>query len=152
MWLGTGVFLAGLMVQSHPLSVVLVVALVVWHFVRCPPAEWVKRLEVYVAAVAFGIGYAPMLWILTGRPDQVIGAVQKQSYVYGPVESIGQYMDRLVSALTLLVTTIAGTGERLWACLLYTSDAADERSSVDLGGRRIIKKKIKTTNSVTRAM
>ena len=29
---------------------------------------------------------------------------------------------------------------RLIACLLYTSDAADERSSVDLGGRRIIKK------------
>ena len=28
-------------------------------------------------------------------------------------------------------------------CLLYTSDAADERSSVDLGGRRIIKKKNK---------
>ena len=28
-----------------------------------------------------------------------------------------------------------------WSCLLYTSDAADERSSVDLGGRRIIKKK-----------
>ena len=26
-------------------------------------------------------------------------------------------------------------------CLLYTSDAADVRSSVDLGGRRIIKKK-----------
>ena len=28
-------------------------------------------------------------------------------------------------------------------CLLYTSDAADERSSVDLGGRRIIKNKNK---------
>src|SRR5678816_4482433 len=27
----------------------------------------------------------------------------------------------------------------LLRCLLYTSDAADERSSVDLGGRRIIK-------------
>src|SRR5665648_119336 len=26
------------------------------------------------------------------------------------------------------------------ACLLYTSDAADEEDSVDLGGRRIIKK------------
>ena len=26
-------------------------------------------------------------------------------------------------------------------CLLYTSDAADERSSVDLGGRRVITKK-----------
>ena len=26
------------------------------------------------------------------------------------------------------------------SCLLYTSDAADEEDSVDLGGRRIIKK------------
>ena len=31
--------------------------------------------------------------------------------------------------------------DRSKPCLLYTSDAADERSSVDLGGRRIIKKK-----------
>ena len=36
---------------------------------------------------------------------------------------------------------------RALPCLLYTSDAADERSSVDLGGRRIIKKK---KQSVTR--
>ena len=33
------------------------------------------------------------------------------------------------------------------SCLLYTSDAADERSSVDLGGRRIIKKKKINNNS-----
>ena len=32
-------------------------------------------------------------------------------------------------------------GAGISICLLYTSDAADERSSVDLGGRRIIKKK-----------
>ena len=36
-------------------------------------------------------------------------------------------------------------------CLLYTSDAADERSSVDLGGRRIIKKK-NTESSAGRPM
>ena len=35
----------------------------------------------------------------------------------------------------------------LYGCLLYTSDAADERSSVDLGGRRIIKKKKKREKS-----
>eukprot|EP00658_Telonema_sp_P-2_P010335 TRINITY_DN13898_c0_g1_i4.p2 TRINITY_DN13898_c0_g1~~TRINITY_DN13898_c0_g1_i4.p2 ORF type:complete len:104 (-),score=48.53 TRINITY_DN13898_c0_g1_i4:93-404(-) len=36
-------------------------------------------------------------------------------------------------------------------CLLYTSDAADEEDSVDLGGRRIIKKKKKeeTENEVS---
>ena len=33
-----------------------------------------------------------------------------------------------------------GEGQDTQPCLLYTSDAADERSSVDLGGRRIIKK------------
>src|SRR5678816_4786894 len=38
------------------------------------------------------------------------------------------------------LTETKGTG-LLNTCLLYTSDAADERSSVDLGGRRIIKKK-----------
>ena len=35
----------------------------------------------------------------------------------------------------------SGRSWRRYSCLLYTSDAADERSSVDLGGRRIIKKK-----------
>ena len=35
----------------------------------------------------------------------------------------------------------AGIPVVICSCLLYTSDAADERSSVDLGGRRIIKKK-----------
>ena len=39
-----------------------------------------------------------------------------------------------------------GDGRRIQSlcCLLYTSDAADERSSVDLGGRRIIKKTNRT--------
>ena len=33
--------------------------------------------------------------------------------------------------------------EENWGCLLYTSDAADEEDSGDLGGPRIIKKKKK---------
>ena len=36
-------------------------------------------------------------------------------------------------------------------CLLYTSDAADEGLGVDLGGRRIIKKKQKESWSYVRA-
>ena len=39
------------------------------------------------------------------------------------------------------IGTIVVGDENYGDCLLYTSDAADERSSVDLGGRRIIKKK-----------
>ena len=42
------------------------------------------------------------------------------------------------------------SNERVYICLLYTSDAADERSSVDLGGRRIIhKNKHHTCNDIT---
>eukprot|EP00658_Telonema_sp_P-2_P035609 TRINITY_DN2585_c0_g1_i6.p1 TRINITY_DN2585_c0_g1~~TRINITY_DN2585_c0_g1_i6.p1 ORF type:complete len:176 (-),score=44.58 TRINITY_DN2585_c0_g1_i6:75-602(-) len=41
---------------------------------------------------------------------------------------------------------IAATRSHLMICLLYTSDAADEEDSVDLGGRRIIKKKKNKNN------
>mgnify|MGYP003381601134 CR=1 FL=1 len=43
--------------------------------------------------------------------------------------------------MALVSSVLRGTlVARYRTCLLYTSDAADERSSVDLGGRRIIKK------------
>ena len=54
---------------------------------------------------------------------------------------------------TAVVSTINGDSNVPFYkdCLLYTSDAADERSSVDLGGRRIIKKK-KSNHRQSRAM
>ena len=53
---------------------------------------------------------------------------------------------RLARVLRELRTQANDEAEKAWArrCLLYTSDAADERSSVDLGGSRIIKKKKNT--------
>ena len=41
----------------------------------------------------------------------------------------------------------ANDGELITICLLYTSDAADDLLCVDLGGRRIIKKKTTRYNS-----
>ena len=38
--------------------------------------------------------------------------------------------------------------EETHACLLYTSDAADDLLCVDLGGRRIIKKKTHMLDSL----
>mgnify|MGYP003377902066 CR=1 FL=1 len=60
----------------------------------------------------------------------------------------GQLSDEVVhtqkSFLDLTPEQVAADPASLTgACLLYTSDAADERSSVELGGRRIITKKKK---------
>ena len=42
-----------------------------------------------------------------------------------------------IARLLLVAREVAG-GRVVKVCLLYTSDAADERSSGDLGGRRVI--------------
>ena len=57
--------------------------------------------------------------------------------VHHIADSHGQSLQRFKLALTEEKPVIKPYKD----CLLYTSDAADERSSVDLGGRRIIKKK-----------
>src|SRR5678816_4914578 len=50
-------------------------------------------------------------------------------------------LDMLERVQSRATRMISGFDGKSYDCLLYTSDAADERSSVDLGGRRIIKKK-----------
>ena len=60
-------------------------------------------------------------------------AQEQPWYNYGWTElgrALQQRIDEMKATMSESIT-----------CLLYTSDAADERSSVDLGGRRIIKKK-----------
>ena len=56
--------------------------------------------------------------------------------------TVGQEWSGYAAALGEAADNVElATAALLPVCLLYTSDAADERSSVDLGGRRIIKKK-----------
>ena len=66
--------------------------------------------------------------------------IQRRDSLFGNPEFAGQI--ELASAPCEL--------DDLGGCLLYTSDAADERSSVDLGGRRIIKKKTNTYERTAR--
>src|SRR5665648_1285887 len=69
----------------------------------------------------------------------------KATFFSKPVERSTQLMLQYINYLYLigpafLVFLLIWIALRR-ICLLYTSDAADEEDSVDLGGRRIIKKK-----------
>ena len=55
-------------------------------------------------------------------------------------ETVTRLIDMGMDPFNFADALLGVLAQRL-VCLLYTSDAADERSSVDLGGRRIIKKK-----------
>ena len=59
---------------------------------------------------------------------------------FNNVEAIGA-LSRVPGMGDVVEKAMAYIPPFIYSCLLYTSDAADERSSVDLGGRRIIKKK-----------
>ena len=66
-----------------------------------------------------------------------LGAQQRRSApTIGPDERFNEWNAAIERPLRL-----PGKGSLDSDCPLYTSDAADERSSVDLGGRRIIKQK-----------
>ena len=47
----------------------------------------------------------------------------------------------MVTGITIVLCVLVFVFIQRYICLLYTSDAADEEDSVDLCGRRIIKKK-----------
>ena len=75
-----------------------------------------------------------------------LGDVYKRQVGACQQNNFGLVIDNSGGADTLKISsTLSSIGN---ACLLYTSDAADERSSVDLGGRRILQKKNKNKNAM----
>ena len=70
-------------------------------------------------------------------------------FLIGPIWIIKSVKTDSQNRIKMVMTIIIGTllvASAIYAlisvCLLYTSDAADDLIGVDLGGRRIIKKKI----------
>src|SRR5678816_4907601 len=88
------------------------------------------------ATQALGRGVEVVAGDIT-RPETLPSAIENVSHI---VFTAGRRSNRPAREESVRDTEYQGVVN---TCLLYTSDAADERSSVDLGGRRIIKKKKK---------
>src|SRR5665648_1086360 len=95
-------------------------------------------LVLIVKGADWFIDAAVSISIQTGIPKVIIGATLVSLATTAPEMSVSlmaAYAGHVDVAVGNAVgSAIANTG----LCLLYTSDAADEEDSVDLGGRRII--------------
>src|SRR5665648_1259603 len=98
-------------------------------FPPTPSADDLRRQEAEIAVLA-----------QLNHPNLVILLDAGSAFAGGPAPRTYIVME-FVAGPTLAAL--------LKACLLYTSDAADEEDSVDLGGRRIIKKKNKELTAKT---
>src|SRR5665648_917845 len=88
---------------------------------------------------------AKMVELRKGKMDDVAcrAALSKSNYFGTMLVKMG-YADGLLGGATYSTAdTVRPALQIIKTCLLYTSDAADEEDSVDLGGCRIITKKKK---------
>eukprot|EP00658_Telonema_sp_P-2_P009245 TRINITY_DN13477_c0_g1_i1.p1 TRINITY_DN13477_c0_g1~~TRINITY_DN13477_c0_g1_i1.p1 ORF type:complete len:160 (+),score=30.21 TRINITY_DN13477_c0_g1_i1:51-530(+) len=90
-----------------------------------PPPRWLLLSKYKLSAHLdpHGPSYTTRLLLVMLKEEALKGTPQNHSHTYTTYHTIPAI------------------------CLLYTSDAADEEDSVDLGGRRIIKKKKKKINT-----
>ena len=74
----------------------------------------------------------PEFFTLTVEGERITDIDVRVGYNHRGIEKLSE--SRTFDQSTFVI-------ERICGCLLYTSDAADDLLCVDLGGRRIIKKK-----------
>eukprot|EP00658_Telonema_sp_P-2_P016242 TRINITY_DN1628_c0_g1_i4.p1 TRINITY_DN1628_c0_g1~~TRINITY_DN1628_c0_g1_i4.p1 ORF type:complete len:100 (-),score=33.75 TRINITY_DN1628_c0_g1_i4:57-356(-) len=77
---------------------------------------------------------------ISSRAERTMDALLADHPEFTALKFIGRTSEE-VTAVTNALRDNSSITALYEICLLYTSDAADEEDSVDLGGRRIIKKK-----------
>src|SRR5678815_4156393 len=106
----------------------LLIGLLVWY--------GASNRSFYVVLTALVMAASVMISYTRARAENSIPKC-KVGFMERPERVVLLILGALTDRMAPVLWVIAVLGN-LTVCLLYTSDAADERSSVDLGGRRII--------------
>jgi 4-amino-4-deoxy-L-arabinose transferase-like glycosyltransferase len=114
LWVFFGGAAAGLTLQTHPLSVVLLAGLVVWFASSRWPAQWLSTRESWAALAGLAVGYAPMIWFVATQFETFFGTAGARSYALSPAASWGELPDRLSRASRTMSRLAAATAERFW--------------------------------------
>src|SRR5678815_672463 len=99
--------------------------------------EHLANLAHPVVDIDFGTAQAQRRF--TTHRDEMFTLATVETAVFDRAYLLGIPAPKHLVHEAIIVARIVARVDMFEPCLLYTSDAADERSSVDLGGRRIIK-------------
>src|SRR5664280_1018114 len=94
-------------------------------------AATMRRHRVIRVGIATAVGLGT--WLLTGWPVGGVAA-GAAAFFFPAFFTVGRLMQRRIERLEALADWVRRLADSM-ACLLYTSDAADEEDSVDVGGR-----------------
>ncbi len=100
--------LAGLTIQTHPLSMIALVGMLWWFLARRDLGSWLRRRESYLAVGLGLLAYAPMI-VANLRPDSpmfVQGA--QRNYVFAPTLALDEYVRRVVGMLQHIGLMLGG--------------------------------------------
>lgn len=87
--------LAALMLQTHPLTIVVIPGMLAWYLVRSDWRAQLRRPAAYAAIALFVLGYAPVILALLPSDIPMLRAAQSHSYAFEPTGDLQVYLQRL---------------------------------------------------------
>ena len=102
-----------------------------------------KAAEKFLQDSKMAAWHNETLWMVRAKRDKMSKEVPEWEELRNKACELKLYSNSHLEELLLEFEKNATANGAIvhWACLLYTSDAADDLLCVDLGGARIIKKK-----------
>jgi 4-amino-4-deoxy-L-arabinose transferase-like glycosyltransferase len=88
--------LAGLAVQTHPLTATVVVGMTAWWVMFSGKDSAFRRPVLCAALAAFLVAYAPVLWSVASSNVSVLSVGASRAYSFVPVASPSEYFRRLL--------------------------------------------------------